>query len=121
MAGVSVSTTAGRGISPCTEENLCVVRLRRSWWRDNHGLHQRTDLRYVKRECMGYNILADDASNIGAAEVMPQILNLDECKDGLYYVTTCNIKRDWETGCIEEYDYRLMPYVPVEKPKEAVS
>jgi len=45
---------------------------------------------------------------IGADEVWPRILNLQECKDGLYEVKLCNEKRDWETGCIEDYDYRLV-------------
>ena len=120
MAGVSVSTTAGRGTSPCTDKNLCVVRLRRSWWRDIHGLHQRTDLRYLKRACVGYNILADDAMNIGAEEVVPKITNLDECQDVIYYVNTCNIHRDWETGCIEEYDYMLVPYAVQAEIKEGL-
>lgn len=94
------------------QECRCVVRLRRSWWHDPKGLHQRIDLTYLKRHCKDFNILDEDACNCGADEVLLRVVNLDECKDGIYEVLTCNERRDWETGYIDEYDYRLVPYSP---------
>ena len=70
----------------------------------------RTDLTFMKRLCMNFNILEEDCMNVGAKDVLPRILNLDEIEDGLYEVTTCNESHDHETGCIEDYDYRLIPF-----------
>lgn len=92
------------------DESRVVVRVRTSIWRDKRGLHQRKDLTFLRRKCFGYNILDEDAVMIGADAVLDRITNLDECPDGLYLVVTCNhLSRDWETGAIEDYDYRLHP------------
>ena len=99
-------------LSEAAQINRCVVRLRRTWWHDSKGCYQRIDLRYMKRYCEGYNILEDDSSNIGFENVEANILNIAECEDGIYQVVTCNEKRDYESGCIEEYDYRLLPFTP---------
>jgi hypothetical protein len=46
---------------------------------------------------------------VGADEVMPRIVNLDEVEDGLYRVITINERLNWETGYADSYDYRLVP------------
>ena len=91
------------------EEPEVVVRLKTSCWSDKRGIHTKRSLTYLKRKCKGYNILEEDASNIGADEVFPRIVNLDECEDGVYYVITTNVQTDWESGDVEDYDYRLVP------------
>ena len=50
----------------------------------------------------------EDISCIGAEEVLPRIINLDECKDGVYEVTACNISHDFETGYADDWDYKLI-------------
>lgn len=91
-------------------EDSCVVRIRTSSWSDRQGIHLKKDIILLKRKSKGFNILEEDISNIGANEVVSRLINLDECKDGLYIVTTCNEKRDWESGYVDDYDYRLVPY-----------
>lgn len=88
----------------------CVVRLRTSQWRDERGLHMRQDLTYLKRECGGDNILDRDSRDIGLGEVLDNIVNLPGLADGLYSVGVCNASTDWETGYVEDYQYRLTPY-----------
>jgi hypothetical protein len=96
---------------------LDIVRVKTSWWCDEKGMYQRKDIRFMKRMSKGtYNLLKEDASNIGAEEVFCAITNLDECEDGLYTVNTTNVQRDWETDCVDSYDYVLIPYHP--KPKQ---
>lgn len=91
--------------------NICVVRLTTSVWNDRSGVHIKKTLRYLRRQCQGYNILEEDCSNAGADEAVKNIINLDECKDGVYQVTTCNEFAAWETPhIIEDYDYKLIPY-----------
>lgn len=89
---------------------LCVVRLTTSVWSDDHGLHFHKTLRFLRRQCKGYNFLEEDIKNIGAELITQSITNLDTCKDGIYEVRVCNPKRDWESGFVEEWDYELVPW-----------
>jgi len=91
------------------QENLCVVRLTTTFWKNERGIFSKKSLTFLKRRCVGYNVLEEDCSAVGAEEVMPKIVNLNEVVDGIYVVVTCNESRDYETGCIDDYDYRLVP------------
>lgn len=93
------------------EKTLVVVRLTTSSWNDSNGIHIKRTLRYLLRQCKGYNFIHEDCNMIGAKEVIPRIINLDECDDGIYQVVTCNEDSCWETPhIIEDYDYKLIPY-----------
>jgi hypothetical protein len=63
----------------------------------------------MRRLSTGHDFLSEDTSMVGADEVIPQIVNLDEVEDGLYRVITVNERRDWESGYVDSYDYRLVP------------
>ena len=93
------------------EEDRCIVKLKTTVWADRGGLHQKKSLIYLKRQCKGFNILSEDVAQIGAKEVAAQIVNLDECKDGIYEVRACNQSVDWESGYVDNYDYKLIPLV----------
>lgn len=86
-----------------------VVKLTTSAWQDRRGLHIKRSLTTVRRRSGPSPIMEEDVTAIGALEVAGRITNLDDLPDGLYSVATCNEERDWETGCIEDYDYRLDP------------
>ena len=92
-------------------QNRCVVRLRTSSWADQNGITTTKKLTFLKRQCRGFNILKEDASDISAQEVIDRITNLDTCSDGVYEVVTCDEGRDWETGYIDEYNYKLILFV----------
>jgi hypothetical protein len=92
------------------QEFRTVVRLKRSYWSDKRGVHMRTDITFMARLCLDFNILAEDCMNVGAGDVLPRIMNLGEIEDGLYEVTSCNERRDNETGHIYYYDYKLIPF-----------
>ena len=90
----------------------CTVRVKTAVWEDKRGLHTKKSLTFLRRQCEGFNVLAEDASAIGAEEVLSRILNLDEVEDGIYEVVVCNESHDYETGYVDDYDYRLvMPNV----------
>jgi hypothetical protein len=95
------------GAEPVRRE---VVKLVTSSWHDKRGLHIRRDLLSVKRKSSGHQCLEEDCSMISPDEVWPRIVNLHECKDGLYEVVICNEWKDWETGYVEDYDYRLVAF-----------
>lgn len=92
------------------DEQLCVVKLKTTYWHDRRGAYKKTSLSTMKRKSKGFDLLGEESSNIGSEDTMSRILNLDECSDGLYILVTCNEHRDWETGYIDDYDFRLVKY-----------
>jgi len=89
-------------------ENICVVRLTTSAWSDSRGVHLKKSLNFLKRKCKGFNLLYEDCSMIGPEEVIPRIINIYSVPDGVYRVVTCNESRDWESGYVDDYDYKLV-------------
>ncbi len=87
-----------------------VIRLRTTHWSSKRGIHSRKDLELLKRKSFGFNVVAEDVSMVGVKEVIPRIINLDSCEDGIYEVITCNGSKDWETGYVDDYDYKLIKY-----------
>ena len=91
-------------------ENRCVIRLKTSCWADKNGVYKKRSLTFLKRKSIGWNVLKDDVDNIGAEEAILAIENLDHSPDGIYEVVVCNLSRDWETGYVDNYDLKLIPY-----------
>lgn len=97
--------------STTMENHREVVRLRTSYWSDKGGVHMKKSLTRMRRKSVGsFELLNEDASMVGGDAVWEKIVNLHECRDGLYIFTTCNERRDWETGIVDDYDYKLLPY-----------
>ncbi len=92
------------------EQPIVIVRLKTSYWSDKRGMHQKKSITFLQRKCKGYNFVEEDISNVGAEDVISQIINLNECNDGNYIITTVNEKRDWETGYVEEWEYKLVEF-----------
>lgn len=95
---------------PSIPDPLVVVRVRTSWYHDNKGMHMKKSLTLMKRKSQGHNWVWEDLSNIGAEEVMPRIDNLMEVEDGLYEIEMINASRDYETGYLDDWDYKLIKY-----------
>lgn len=88
----------------------CVVKVTTSQWGDKNGMYEKKSLKFLKRKCSVYNFVEDDCQMVGANEVFSRITNLKECKDGIYEVVTCNEHKDYWTGHIEDWDYKLIPF-----------
>lgn len=80
------------------------------------GIHQKKSITFLRRKCKGFNVLSEDARNSSAEDTFSRIENLHECEDGIYEVVTCNESRDFESGYIDDYDFRLVP-LKEEKPQ----
>lgn len=94
-----------------TSKRREVVRVSTACWKDGRdGIHITKRITPLKRKSFGFQVLADDANQVGVSDALKRILNLDECEDGVYEVVTCNESKDWETGCVEDWDYKLIPY-----------
>ncbi|QHS09053.1 hypothetical protein [Sinimarinibacterium sp. NLF-5-8] len=87
-----------------------VVRVKTSCWLSDKGIHYRKDVIPMRRKSVGYDFLTEDAEMCGALEVFHQITNIDSVEDGLYEVGIAVVSRDWETGAIENVNYKLHPY-----------
>ena len=90
-----------------------VVRLNTSGWVDNReAIHFKRSLSVLKRKSRHYDWFLEDLCE--SEYSIDRIINLSDCKDGIYEVITVNEHRDWESGYIEEYDFELVPYVEEE-------
>lgn len=89
---------------------LNVVRLRRTAWNDHKGVYLRLELKYLRKQSSGFNLVGNDCESVGAHEVLSHLTNLHSCKDGVYRVIACNLKHDCETGEVEDWDYCLVPH-----------
>lgn len=87
--------------------HICSVRLSTSYWNDGNGVYLKKSLKYLKRKCVGYNILHEDCCNIDPEEVLTSITNLYTVPDGVYTISIINEYVDWETNTIQDYDYKL--------------
>lgn len=96
--------------NPKPPESCCVVRLKTSVWSDKRGLNVKRSLQYLRKKSYGYNILEEDVGMMGAEDAHRSIENIDSCEDGIYEVIACNLSHDWESGHVDDYDLRLIPY-----------
>lgn len=90
------------------EDDKCVikVRIKTSYYKRGRRYCKETQITdLTKGPCYS---LSDDISNLDVESVLTRIVNLDEVDDGIYQVILINQYRDWETGCIEDYDYKLI-------------
>ncbi len=91
-----------------TEENVEVYKLCTTHWQNERGLHAKKSLILQKRLSSGYQTLYEDAE-MDCECTIESIINLYDCKDGLYFIKIVNIGRDYETGYVDSYDYQLVP------------
>jgi|SRR3989304_615182 len=89
--------------------DVTVVRLKTSWWSDSRGIRQRKDITYLRRQCLGFNSIAEDVSQVGAEQAVMSISNFDYCEDGVYQLSVRLGPPDWESGNVEYWDYELLP------------
>lgn len=92
------------------DDPVVVVRLKSTQYQSKRGMESRRTLNFLKRKCRGFNFLQNDVVEVGAEDVMRAITNLNTSDDGVYRVVICNEHRDWETGLIEDWEYKLIPY-----------
>ena len=89
---------------------VVVVRVSTSYWSGACGLYLKRSIKFLRRLCKGHNFLEEDISCLGPDEVACLITNLDQCRDGIYEVQMCNTLTDWETGYVDQWEYKLVPY-----------
>lgn len=88
-----------------------IVKLTTEYYHDNKSAFIKKKLTTLKRKSTGYNLLIEECENIDTQEVLSNIINLYNVKDGIYELITCNHSYDYETGVLEMYDYKLIEYI----------
>ena len=92
------------------KEDRTVVRVVTVSWMDCKGLQTKRSLNVLKRKSFGVDILKEDCSNVGADDTARNILNLHEVEDRIYEVVPTNISTCIETGYVDGYNLRLIPF-----------
>lgn len=91
-----------------TESSRTVVRVTTNGYSNGECYTFKKTVRRLKRKSFGYSQLE---SIYGFdTEEDPLIENLLNVSDGVYQLVMCNIYKDCETGYIEDWDWKLIPY-----------
>ena len=88
-------------------QSRVVFRLKTTQWADKRGnIHEKRSLLALKGQSVGHNYLLENFSDTGEID----LVNLAECPDGIYEVVVCNKSYDYETGLLDDYGFKLLPY-----------
>lgn len=93
------------------EINREIVRVSKTAWKDKRGMHTSISLLFQRRKSAGHCVLENEIDMVGAEDALAKIINLDAVENGrIYQVIVCNEKHDWETGLVDDYDFKLVPH-----------
>lgn len=92
------------------DEPVCrsFCRIRTSMWGDRRGIYLKKSVTFLRKRSIEGGYFEHDVDMVGPDEVFLRIVNLNECEDGIYEVVTVNPHCDWETGTLDDYDYKLI-------------
>lgn len=91
------------------DDLICIVKVSTEAFERGGTYFYGKSLRLLKR-LSNYDLLKEECDNIGIADALEQILNLNSVKDGKYQLIGCNISRDIESGYIDDWDLQLIKY-----------
>ena len=75
--------------------------------------------RSKKYSCPGCDNCAWEIDAFNQVDNDWPILNIESCVNNTYYkIVICNEHRDWESGEIDDWDMKLVPFIPGETEKE---
>ena len=88
-----------------------IVKLTTEYYHDNKSAFIKKKLTTLKRKSTWYNLLIEECENIDTQEVLSNIINLYNVKDGIYELIICNHSCDYETRVLKMCDYKLIEYI----------
>lgn len=89
---------------------VVVVKVQTSYWSDKNGMYAKKSFIFRKRLCRGFNFVEEDLSCVGAEDTISRIANIDRYESGLYQLIMVNQHVDYESGYVDDWEYRLVPY-----------
>jgi hypothetical protein len=93
------------------KDNRCVVRLTTGAWHNRSGVFQTRSLKYLRTKGKNVDLLDEECNYMGASDVLERLINFSTSTDGIYQIVTCNHSTDWETGYVDGYDLKLIPFI----------
>lgn len=88
---------------------ICVVKLETEAYKRGNKYFYGKSIRVIKSKTT-FDLLEEEVQNIGIVEGIENIINLHECDTGMYWLAACNISRDIESGYIDDWNLKLVPY-----------
>ena len=98
------------------EQPRVVVKVTTEQWSDHRGINETRRIRWLRRQTSGHNFLEEDVNQTGASDAFERIVNWRGLPDGVYQVCTTDLCSNWDTGLVEEWNYRLVPIDDVASP-----
>jgi len=89
-----------------------IIRIRTTAWSDKRGIYLQKSLTYLHKYSSGVNALKMETEFVTPLDALQLITNLDACGYGLYELELCNAHYDWETGYMDSYAIKLVPFTP---------
>ena len=86
-----------------------IVKLTTNMYHTDIGAYIKKELRTLKRKSCGYDLLNEDIGACDVESVLSRIINIYTVSDGIYQLVTINESRDYETGYLDDWDYKLIP------------
>jgi hypothetical protein len=92
------------------EFSRLVVRLKTNSYQVTRGVERigfkiSKEIIILKKKSVNYDWISDVWEDDGDFNV----INLNDCEDGIYQIVACNFKTDGD-GNIDDYDLKLIPY-----------
>jgi hypothetical protein len=87
----------------------CAVRVGTEAFKRGDTYFYGRTIRVIKKKTE-VDYLYDDCQQVGTQEAIENILNINTVKDGLYQLVFCNVSKDCETGYIDDFNFKLVPY-----------
>ena len=89
-------------------ENRTIVRIQDSYYKTYRGVAFKREMNVLKRKSVGCNLVEECFDDVECD--ICRIQNFDAEPPGIYEVMVCNESRDWETGWLDDWEYKLVPF-----------
>lgn len=88
----------------------CVVRVQTEAYKRGNTYFYGKSIRVLKGKTT-FDFLHEESQAIGIQDALENILNLDELSNGVYEFVIANQSYDIESGYLDDWGLRLIPYI----------
>lgn len=88
------------------KENRTIVRVITSYWKNKDTVCCKKEIKTLRRKSKGWNIIEECFDDIELDWEL--IVNINDVSDGVYELVVNREWVDWETGVVDNWDYKLV-------------
>lgn len=94
------------------QQCICVVRLKTEYFTRGCRSIMSICISEMSRLSKGNHLgwWGEEVDLLGVEDALKMVVNLHDCEDGLYYLTTANETFDRDSGHLDSYDLKLIAY-----------